>query len=297
MKYFQSSGLIASLLATCAFSMPIAVENTPSVTPRETTTKKAGILWDWTNTNALESSTGGLLSTSASALKDSKIGWSMNWETWRPWELPDTIDFQPMVRGKSHLSGDGWSKLQARVGEGCTTVHFYNEPERNGISAAEAAADWRATMLPLRSSSGVKLVGPAVASSGEGTTWFNEFYGALSPAEYPDYLGLHFYTSETTPAEQEVENAKAYIKERHNSFQLSSLPIVVSEIGSTSRDTASVTTFTSKMVEYLNTEPTVVQYGFFGASRTPSDGFVSPAAQLLDASGAWTTLGRTYTGA
>jgi hypothetical protein len=220
----------------------------------------------------------------------------MNWETWRPWELPQSIEFQPMVRGTSHLSGDGWTKLQERIAEGCTTVHFFNEPERNGISAAQALSAWRSQLLPLRSSSGVKLVGPAVASSPEGTAWFNEFYGGLSKEEYPDFLGLHFYTSESTPATQEIANAQSYIGERRNSFQLQDLPVVVSEIGSTSRDPASVTAFTEGMVEYLEAEPSIKQYGFFGASRTPSDGFVSPAAQLLDASGAWTTLGKIYTG-
>jgi hypothetical protein len=290
MKFSQSTG-IACLLATCASAMPLSF----SLKPRDES-KKAGILWDWTNTNALENSAGGSLASTAQSLESSKISWVMNWETWRPWEVPQSIEFQPMVRGVSHLSGDGWSKLQERVAEGCTTVHFFNEPERNSISATDAVNYWRSQMLPLRSSSGVKLVGPAVASSPEGTAWFNEFYGALSKEEYPDFLGLHFYTAEATAAEQEVSNAQAYIEERHNSFQLQDVPVVVSEIGSTSRDSASVTTFTEGAIKYMDAQPWISQYGFFGASRTPTDGFVSPAAQLLTTDGGLTTLGKIYTG-
>jgi hypothetical protein len=201
-----------------------------------------------------------------------------------------------MIRTRHHLTGKNWNDLMERIEEGCNTIHFLNEPERNGVSPSEAISLWRLQMLPLRESYHIRLIGPTVASDDQGTEWFNEFYGALGRGEYPDLLGLHFYTSEATSAETEVLNAKSYIGAKHNSFLLNEIPVVISEIGSISRDSAAVAMFTTEMMAYMDGEPWISQYGFFGASRLPSDGFVSPAAQLLNADGSLSALGRTYTG-
>ena len=250
------------------------------------------MLWDYTLTQAYAGN--GNIQASASSLSTSPgVSAALNWNTWKPEELPTDVPFQPMIRTPAQLQGDEWKNLLGSIqaGGANTRVHFYNEPELNGVNAGDAAAAWKSTVLPLRAQYGVKLVGPAVASNEAGNAWLEQFYGALSADEKPDFLGVHFYTNADTPAETEVENAKNYISEKHGQY---GLPVVVSEIGSTSRDSTSVETFTKSTSSWLESQDWVDSYGFFGATTTPVDGFVSPAAQLLDTSGAWTTLGRWW---
>ncbi|POS74423.1 hypothetical protein DHEL01_v207178 [Diaporthe helianthi] len=252
------------------------------------------MLWDYTLTQAYESNPN--IQAAASSLSTSPgVTAALNWNTWRASELPDNVPFQPMIRTPAQLQGDEYKNLLSSIqASGANTVvHFYNEPDLNGVDAGAAAATWKSTVLPLRAQYGVKLVGPAVASNDAGSAWLQQFYGALAADQKPDFLGLHFYTAAETPAETEVENAKKYISDKHGQY---GLPVVVSEIGSTSRDPTSVDTFTKATSEWLDSQDWVDSYGFFGATTTPVDGFVSPAAQLIDTSGAWTSLGRWWVG-
>ncbi|KAJ1337717.1 glycosyl hydrolase [Microdochium nivale] len=255
--------------------------------PREVPAKRI-ILWDWTNTRDASSSPA-LQSSAKTIASSSRVFAVVNWGTHTPAEIPQGVRFQPMIRSPQELEGDLWqAAVDLATNNEKKIVHFFNEPERNGISVDSAVAAWRQKLLPLRASTGALLVSPAPASNGEGSAWLADFMGRLSAAEKPDFLGVHFYTAATTPAETEVAAAKAYMEERIATY---GIPLAVSEIGSTSRDPNSVQTFTQQIAEYMDNNPNVLEYGFFGASRTPSDGFVSPAAQLLDSAGAWTTLG------
>ncbi|KAK2615393.1 hypothetical protein N8I77_002152 [Diaporthe amygdali] len=250
------------------------------------------ILWDYTLTQAYASN-GNIQASAASLSSSPGVVAAVNWNTWKPEELPSDVPFQPMIRTPAQLSGDDWKNLLSVVqaGGSNTVVHFYNEPDLNGVNAGDAAAAFKANVLPLRAQYGVKLVGPAVASNDAGSAWLSQFYSALSADEKPDFLGVHFYTGADTPAETEVENAKTYISDKHGEY---GLPVIVSEIGSTSRDSTSVDTFTKGISSWLDSQDFVDSYGFFGATTQPVDGFVSPAAQLLDTSGAWTALGRWF---
>lgn len=274
---------------TCltAFLAAMLVANAAPV-PRDTPGAKRIVLWDWTNTRDA-SSAPALQSSAQSIGSSSKIFAVINWGTHTPAEIPKGVRFQPMIRSPQELEGDNWqAAVDLATNNVKKIVHFFNEPERNGISVDSAVAAWRQKMLPLRASTGALLVSPAPASNGEGSAWLSDFMGRLSASEKPDFLGVHFYTSQDAPAETEVAAAKAYMEERIATY---GIPLAVSEIGSTSRDANSVQTFTKQIAEYMDFNPNVLEYGFFGASRTPADGFVSPAAQLLDSAGAWTTLG------
>ncbi|KAI0165029.1 glycoside hydrolase family 128 protein [Xylariaceae sp. FL1272] len=245
------------------------------------------VLWDWTLTQQVNAYAG--IQSSAASLGNSAVAKTVvNWETWRPTELPPTLRFQPTVRTRDYLSGDNWNNIQNSVKGGGVTVHFYNEPERASITAAQAAADWRASMIPLRQQHGAKLVSPACASDAAGTSWMNDFMGRLSAAEKPDFVGLHYYSNQGNNAADSIDAAKTYLKNRHNKF---GLPVVVREIASTSRDYGVVKAFTMQMSGWMDGQAWVNSYGFFGCSLVPKDGFVSPQAQLMTTDGHWTELG------
>lgn len=252
------------------------------------------ILWDYTLTQAYQSN-GNIQASAASLSTSPDVSAAVNWNTWKPEELSDDIPFQPMIRTPEQLAGDDWKNLLSviQAGGSNTVVHFYNEPDLNGVAVGDAVAAWKNSVLPLRAQYGVKLVGPAVTSDPASTAWLDQFYASLSPEENPDFLGLHFYTGETTPGDVEANNAISYIEAQHKAHPL---PVIVSEIASTSRDPASVDAFSKKISQWLDTTDYVNSYGFFGATPGPVNEFVSPAAQLIDTSGAWTPLGHWFVG-
>ncbi|KAI1261079.1 glycoside hydrolase family 128 protein [Xylariaceae sp. FL1019] len=294
--------VIASILLESIFTQSLAApvtatgveirstgNTTQELARNAATVSKRIVLWDWTLTQQVNAYPG--IQSSASSLANSPVAKTViNWETWRPTELPPALRFQPTVRTRDYLSGDNWKNIQNVVNGGRVTVHFYNEPERASpsITAAQAAADWRTSMIPLRQQHGAKLVSPACASDAAGTAWMNDFMGRLSAAEKPDLVGLHYYSNQGSNAADSINAAKTYLKNRHKKF---GLPVVVREIASTSRDYGVVKAFTMQMSAWMDGQGFVSSYGFFGCSLVPKDGFVSPQAQLMTTDGHWNELG------
>ncbi|KAK8050860.1 Pathogenesis-related protein 1C [Apiospora rasikravindrae] len=268
---------------------------------------KRTLLWDWTLTRDHDT-TPALQSTTTSLAKSpsSRIASITNWNAWRPPELSADLPFRPMIRTPAQLEGNEWDMIRGSIdaelqrGDSSTPVivHTFNEPERIPLSVADALHLWRTRILPLRQSSNghldrVKLVGPACASDPQGSQWLDAFMDALTPEsdEKPDILGLHFYTMPDQTSEQGLAAAKTYFTERRARFGL--------PLACTSRDPAVVDQFTRDLSRWLEEEPEqrwVVEYGFFGVMREVADGFVSPAAQMLDGEGAGTGLGRWWAG-
>lgn len=284
MQIFNSQ-VLACLAAVMAV---IPSTGAAPILPRNDSGKRIA-LWEWTNTRDAASSAE--LQASAKELATaSKIFAVVNWGSSVPAEIPAGFRFQPMVHSLKDLSGDSWQKVvDLATNNHKKIVHTFNEPEMNNISPAQALDAWRSKLLPLRASTGAMLVSPAPSSSGEGTAWLKEFMSQLGPDEKPDLVGTHFYTLRESSAESEITNCKAFLEQRISDY---GIPLAVSEIGSTSLDASSVETFTQGMAEYMDSNDMVFEYGFFGVSRQPADGFVSPAAQLLDTAGNWNSLGK-----
>lgn len=203
-----------------------------------------------------------------------------------------------MVRTPAQTRGDDWNNLTASIQnrpstERETIVHFFNEPEYQPVSPDDAVRYWRDFMMPLRDQYGVKLVSPAPSSSPDGTNWIQAFMSALSVDEKPNYLGLHFYTAADSGLDVEVTSAKRYITNQHEKH---GLPVIVSEIASTSRAYDDVLAFSQQLAGWMDQQDWVGQYAFFGVSRVVADGFASPAAQQMDGDGNWTELGRYLAG-
>ncbi|MCJ1317934.1 hypothetical protein MMC15_003261 [Xylographa vitiligo] len=233
--------------------------------------KKRCLLWDYTNTG------------------DSGVPWAMdkvnfdgtissvsNWNAWVPPELKGRAPFRPMVHLEAQLSGNDWDMIQ---NTDQPIIHFFNEPERAGISAEHAADVWHNQIVPLREQKGKQLVSPSCSNDDAGQAWIADFMERVSD-KAPDYLGLHYYGTDGNAAIQFLEGM-------HSKY---SQPIIVSEIASIDRDGASVLGFTSQLANYMDGADWVYEYGFFGCMRQPPDNFVSPAAQLMNPDGSFTDL-------
>lgn len=146
--------------------------------------KKRCLLWDWTNTD-------GPGHQGVPYMMDkvdfSYISSVSNWNTWVMPELKGRAPFRPMVRTAGQLSGDDWNRIQST---NQPIIHFFNEPERAGMSPQQAADIWFRQMLPLRQK-GKKLVSPSCASDPAGQKWIADFMNRVS-SNPPDFLGLHY---------------------------------------------------------------------------------------------------------
>lgn len=247
--------------------------------PRAQPPKKRTLLWDWTSVRD---------SIPLPAIPpDSAICACHNWNTWAPPGLPAHVPFRPMFRTRAQLQ---FPEFEYALSQPYAVMHFLNEPEREGVAPAEAAALWFDKIVPLRRARGTKVVGPAAANDAQGSAWLDEFMAcvdARDAGERPDFLGLHYYG--TVAAE-----AVAYLTDRHGRYP--GLPVNVSEIASISRDAREVERFSREVAAWADATEWVVEYGFFGMMRECADAFVSPQAQLMDGRGELTGLGRWVIG-
>jgi hypothetical protein len=252
--------------------------------------KKRCLLWDYTNTNTVPKQMdkvkfdGPLVSVS-------------NWNSWVPPELKGRAPFRPMIHLKRELSGDNWKFILESKEQ---IVHFFNEPERNGISPQEAAQIWKnqvtlsgATSLDsgrtltvekiipnLRNQRHKKLVSPSCASDPAGQKWISDWMSLVKDCP-PDYLGIHWYGTDSS-------EARKYIENMHKKFPAHK--IIVSEIASISRDQKQVYEFTKNICNWMDGCDYVFEYAFFGCMRQMPDGYVSPAARLMKEDGSFTDL-------
>lgn len=262
---------------------------------------KRALLWDWTLTRDYNESPA-IKETINSFQEHGLLTTVVNWNSWRPTELPSFFHFRPMVRTVDQLEGNEWNMINdnivaelGRPGGHEVLLLGFNEPERASLSPEKAAELWSTKLAPLKKQHGdrLKLVSPACASDPAGTKWLQDFFKLLGAEEKPEYIGAHFYTSESRPASEEIAAAKGYLVGLSAKF---GLPLVVSEIASTCRDADEVEKFSHEIANWLDEQEWIREYAFFGVMREVADGFVSPYAQLLDKEGHWTKLGKWWVG-
>ena len=237
--------------------------------------KKRCLLWDWTNTD-------GPGHQGVPWAMD-KVNWHgpissvSNWNTWTPPEVKNRAPFRPMVHLEAQLSGQDWKNVEDSHEP---IIHFFNEPERAGISPENAADVWHKQMLPLRKEKHKKLVSPSCASDPAGEKWIEDFMNRVRDNP-PDFLGLHYYGTDGNAA---IE----HIKSMHERYPKH--PVIVSEIASISRNRNDVYHFTAQLANWMDETPWIFEYGFFGCMRQVADSFVSPEAQLMNVDGSFTDL-------
>ncbi|KAI0514883.1 glycoside hydrolase family 128 protein [Xylaria bambusicola] len=243
--------------------------------------KKRQILWDWSNSSG-PGNPGIPEKLDQVPFGDkSPVSSLINWNAWVPQELKGRAIFRPMVRVLESTKGNDWAMIQDSK---APVVLFFNEPERSGITPEQARDIWNKQMLPLRKNKGKKLGSPAVASDEQGRKWIEKFM-SLTANDKPDFLCLHYYS-------HKADDAIKYLEDMHGKWP--SLKVMVTEIACIDRNYQNVLQFTVKMCNWMDSKDWVFEYGLFDFQRKVADGFVSPAAQLMDAQGNFTELGKMY---
>ncbi|KAI1206081.1 glycoside hydrolase family 128 protein [Annulohypoxylon truncatum] len=243
--------------------------------------KKRQILWDWTNSAGPGNPGVPDKINQVPFGGNSPVASVINWNAWVPPELKDRVPFRPMVRVLQSTSGNDWATIENSK---YPIILFFNEPERAGITPEQAKDIWYKQMLPLRKNKGKKLGSPAVASDDNGIKWIESFMSLVSN-DPPDFLCLHYYSTN-------ANDAIKYIENMHNKWPKHK--VMVTEIASIDRNYQNVLSFTVQVCNWMDNQDWVFEYGLFDFQRKVADNFVSPAAQLMDANGNFTELGKLY---
>ncbi|KAL6717799.1 hypothetical protein ACLMJK_003884 [Lecanora helva] len=236
--------------------------------------KKRCLLWDWTNTDGPGHQ--GVPGQMDKINFNGPMKSVSNWNTWTPPELKGRAPFRPMIHDLAKLSGDDWNRIE---GTHNGIIHYFNEPERAGISAEKAADIWFKQVVALRKK-GNKLISPSCASDPNGQKWIADFMIRVEK-DPPDFLGLHWYGTDHNEAIKYFEAMHA----KHPRQR-----IFVTEIASISRNYKDVLSFTVEIANWMDRTEWIEEYGFFGCMRQVADSFVSPEAQLMKPNGQFTEL-------
>ncbi|KAI0154443.1 glycoside hydrolase family 128 protein [Xylariaceae sp. FL1272] len=243
--------------------------------------KKRQILWDWTNSAGPGNPGVPGKIEQVPFGPNSPVAAFINWNAWVPPELKGRAPFHPMVRVLASSQGNDWAMIQNSPSN---LILFFNEPERAGISPEQARDIWYGQMIPLRKNNGKKLGSPAVASDDKGRQWIEKFMNLVA-SDPPDFLCLHYYS-------KDADEAIKYIESMHNKWP--KRKIMVTEIACIDRNQQAVLNFTVTICNWMDKQDYIAEYGLFDFQRKLADDFVSPAAQLMDANGNFTDLGKMY---
>lgn len=97
----------------------------------------------------------------------------------------------------------------------------------------------------------------------------------------PDFLGLHYYGTDGNAMIK-------YLQDMHNRHP--GHKIIVSEWASISKNYMDVLGMTIQLANWMDGQDWIFEHSLFGCMRKLADGFVSPAAQLMNPDGSFTDL-------
>ncbi|KAG8960212.1 hypothetical protein FRC03_006905, partial [Tulasnella sp. 419] len=210
-----------------------------------------------------------------------QVKWLYNWNTDR-WPIYKSIpEFYAMQWG-----AQGIEKLAKNLALANTdTLLGFNEPDhpdQANLTPEAAAALWKKWILPIKKKNKhLRLVSPAVTNGGApwGLAWLDAFFAACTDCKI-DVIAVHWYGGWIDDFKAFINDAKKYNK-----------PIWLTEFGlawDAQAQASNYLEFLPLAYEYLDSEPAVKKYAYFGAfhSNTGKD--------MLNSTGQLTDVGKLY---
>jgi hypothetical protein len=240
---------------------------------------KKGIAWPSNNAASMTS----LFSKAAG------INWYFNWNTRSSPGM--TADWLPQQWSRDNLAN------VADLPKGSTLLGF-NEPDAASqatMSAAQAAAAYKDTLVPLRKSGALGLLTtPAVTNGGSGLPWLQEFMSIAASngfANSIDVIQIHWYGPTMALLKSQLEAIHAAFPTRK---------VWLTEFACTTWSAASnpsaaeVKAFMGAAVPYLESLDWLEKYAWFGALLIDDDS-LGRQNMLVNADGsALSDLGKYY---
>lgn len=254
---------------------PVVVPTTLVPAPQPTTATPAPVVNN-ANKRGLAYNDATLLSAFLGA--NSKISWSYNWGSGTA-AIPSGLEYVPMLWGLGqHVNG--WSSAATKaIANGATHLLGFNEPDlgaQSNLSPAAAADGWKTNMQPFAGKA--KLGSPAVTNGGNpmGLTWLSSFISQCNGCTI-DFVAVHWYNGgDATAFKAYMTNAYAAGGNR---------PLWITEFEA-SGDDAQKAAFLQDVMPWLDSQPFVERYAYFGAFN----------GNLLGSGNTLSVLGKTYAG-
>jgi hypothetical protein len=228
----------------------------------------------------------------------SSVSWFYNWAPTPDQELANCfvelgIEYIPMQWG-----GGGLADLNQTIYSGSGHLFTFNEPNfhaQANVLPADAAKMWP-TLEAIAKQRNMKLGSPAAAACGptpadcyagswDPSPWFDAFFGNCTGC-HVDFLTTHIYTCDINQFTTFLNNLKKY-----------KLPIWLTEFACpAAKQPESVEiAFMKAALNYLDNEPMIEKYAWFGTRLDPTDGWLGPEVDLIDdGTCALTDLGKVY---
>jgi len=205
------------------------------------------------------------------------------------------IEFVPMQWGGGGITPD----LNFTIYSHSKHLLTFNEPNffaQSNVPPAQAASYWpeitkiakQRNMLigsPAAAACGPDLVKDCYAASWNPEPWFDQFFGNCTNCQV-DFLTSHIYTCNITQFTEFLTGLKKYNK-----------PIWLTEFAcpASGKPIDYEITFLKAALNFLDNEPSIARYAWFGTRLDPKDGWLGPQVDLLaQDSCALTTLGQLY---
>ncbi|KAG8915162.1 hypothetical protein FRC01_003764, partial [Tulasnella sp. 417] len=191
-------------------------------------------------------------------LPGGKVDWIYNWGTEKKSIFSSIPSFYAMQWGSGGIASLS-TKLQQ---SGSGYLLGFNEPDNGGqsnLSPATAASLWKQYIEPIKAqNSTIKLISPAVTNAGApgGLAWLDSFLSYCTGCHI-DGVAIHWYGGWIDDFKAFINDAKKYNK-----------PLYMTEFGLEWDQYATVDSFTQFLplaMSYMDNEPAIVKYAFFGA--------------------------------
>ncbi|KAL1990993.1 hypothetical protein VTN49DRAFT_5497 [Thermomyces lanuginosus] len=210
----------------------------------------------------------------------SAASWAYNWNKVPDGQIPQGVEYCPMLWGAKMF--DGWTQAaEQALASGSTCLLGFNEPdhwEQANMSPAQAVDAYKQYLTPFKDRA--TLVTPAVTNGGGsmGLAWMREFLTQCGGQCGAQVMAIHWYGDNFDQFKQHVESAIGLA----NEFGISR--IWITEFAPNT-DAAGQIAFLHQAIPYLNSNPSVERYAYFMARE----------GSLLSG-GALSDIGKAYLG-
>lgn len=204
------------------------------------------------------------ISTVSALAKGGTVSWAYNWAGSLSGNLPDGIEFVPMLWGAKDFGG--WATaIQTLLSSGTNYILGFNEPDIEGqasMGAADAATSYKKYITPYAGKA--KLISPAVTSStnnGQGLSWFSQFIQQCTECKISG-LAVHWYGPDAADFKAFVQKAMKVASD-NNLSELWITEFALAPNGDISKDPAAIASFLKEIVPWLDGQSGVTRYSYF----------------------------------
>jgi len=227
------------------------------------------------------------------------VSWFYNWAPTPDEEITECFEDLGMEFIPMQWGAGGIENLNFTIYSAAKHLFAFNEPNfhsQANVLPAQAAGLWK-KLEAIADQRGMKLGSPAASACGpnpatdcygaswDPSPWFDAFFGNCTGCRV-DFLVTHIYTCDVAQFTTYINNLKKYNK-----------PIWLTEFAcpAAHQPIDKEIQFMKAALAFLDGDPKVERYSWFGTRLDPTDGWLGPQVDLLDDSScALTDLGKLY---